>query len=226
MPAIARGAGAWGVINETYRRFAVQLRFHVDACQPRHPQGKGKVERHVRDLRETVDPRREVFDSLEQLQAVTDARLAERTARLRCPATGATIDEAWDQERRLLTPLPETLPEPFDVVVRRPVGIDCLVSFEGRRYSVPFRFVGREVEVRGLSGRVQILKDAAVIADHPRLTDRLILRDEAHYEGKDTDRVRAPMPLGRMGRRLAEIAASNVQHRSIDLYARLVEVAR
>ena len=41
------------------------------------PQGKGKVERHVRDLRETVDPRREVFDSLEQLQAVTDARLAE-----------------------------------------------------------------------------------------------------------------------------------------------------
>ncbi len=224
--AIARGAGAWGVINETYRRFAVQLAFHVDACQPRHPQGKGKVERHVRDLRETVDPRREVFDSLEQLQAVTDARLAERTARLRCPATGATIDEAWDQERRLLTPLPETLPEPFDVVVRRPVGIDCLVSFEGRRYSVPFRFVGREVEVRGLSGRVQILKDAAVIADHPRLTDRLILRDEAHYEGSDTDRVRAPMPLGRMGRRLAEIAASNVQHRSIDLYARLVEVAR
>ena len=34
------------------------------------------------------------------------------------------------------------------------------------------------------------------------------------------------MPLGRMGRRLAEIAAGNVQHRSIDLYARLVEVAR
>jgi DNA replication protein DnaC/transposase len=102
--AIARGAGAWGVINETYRRFAVQLAFHVDACQPRHPQGKGKVERHVRDLRETVDPRREVFDSLERLQAVTDARLAERTARLRCPATGAIIDEAWDQERRLLTP--------------------------------------------------------------------------------------------------------------------------
>jgi len=224
--AIARGAGAWGVINETYRRFAVQLKFHVDACQPRHPQGKGKVERHVRDLRETVDPRREAFDSLEHLQAVTDARLSERTARLLCPTTGASIAEAWDTERRLLTPLPETLPEPFDVVVRRPVGIDCLVSFEGRRYSVPFRFVGQEVEVRGLAGRVQILKNAAVIAEHPRDTDRLILRDEAHYEGKDTDLVRAPMPLGRMGRRLQEIAASNIQHRSIDLYARLAEVAR
>jgi hypothetical protein len=224
--AIAKGAGAWGVLNETYRRFAVQLKFHVDACQPRHPRGKGKVERHVRDLRETVDPRREVFDSLEQLQAVTDARLEERLARLRCPLTGTSIAEAWEQERRLLTPLPETLPEPFDVVVRRPVEIDCLVSFEGRRYSVPFRFARQEVEVRGLAGRVQILKDTAVIAVHARHTGQLILRDEAHYEGADTDRVRAPMPLGRMGRRLAEIAASNVPHRSIDLYARLAEVAR
>jgi hypothetical protein len=33
-----------------------------------------------------------------------------------------------------------------------------MVSFEGRRYSVPFRFVRQEVEVRGLAGRVQILK--------------------------------------------------------------------
>lgn len=91
---------------------------------------------------------------------------------------------------------------------------------------MPFRLVGQEVEVRGLAGRVQILKDAAVVAEHPRGTDALLLRDEAHHEGKDTDRVRAPMPLGRMGRRLQETAASNVQRRSFDLYARLSEVAR
>lgn len=224
--AIAKGAGAWGVINETYRRFATQLKFHIDACQPRHPQGKGKVERGVRDLRETVDPRREAFDSLERLQAVTDARLEERAGRRRCPATGTTVAEAWERERRLLTRLPETLLEPFDVVVRRPVGMDCMVRFEGRQYSAPFRFVGHEVEIRGLAGRVQILKNTEVIAEHPRGTETLILRDEAHYEGEDTDRVRAPMPLGKMGRRLQEIAASNVQHRSIDLYARLAEVAR
>jgi hypothetical protein len=222
--AIAKGAGAWGVINTTYRGFAGQLKFHVDACQPRHPQGKGKVERHVRDLRETVDPCREVFGSLEDLQAVTDARLDERAARLRCPATGSTVAEAWERERRLLTRLPETLPEPFDVVVRRPVGVDCMVNFEGRQYSAPFRFVGQEVEVRGLAGRVQLLKDNAVIAVHARGTDMLILRDEAHYEGEDTASVRAPMPLGRMGRRLQEIAAAGVQRRSIDLYAQLAEV--
>jgi hypothetical protein len=110
--------------------------------------------------------------------------------------------------------------------VYRPVGIDCTVSFEGRRYSVPFRFIGQRVEVRGLAGRVQVFKDATMVADHARGTAALLLRDEAHYEGENTDRVLAPMPLGRMGRRMQEIAASGVQHRSLDLYARLAEVAR
>lgn len=224
--AIAKGAGAWGVINETYRRYAVQMRFHVDACQPRHPQGKGKVERSVRDQREAFDVSGLVFESLEALQTWTDARLEERATHLRCPATGASVAEAWEQERRLLTPLPETLPEPFDIVVRRPVGVDCMISFEGRRYSVPFRFVNQEVEVRGLSGRVQVLKDCQVIAEHPRATAALLLYNETHFEGDGTASVRAPMPLGRMGRRLQEITAANVQHRSIEIYAQLAEVAR
>lgn len=34
---IAKCAGSWGVVNPTYQRYATQLKFHVDACQPRHP---------------------------------------------------------------------------------------------------------------------------------------------------------------------------------------------
>jgi len=52
-------------------------------------------------------PRREAFDSLEHLQSVTDARLDDRAARLRCPITGTSVAAAWDEERRLLTALPE-----------------------------------------------------------------------------------------------------------------------
>ena len=49
--AASRGAGSWGEFNPTYRRFAKQLKFHVDACAPRQPQTKGKVERLPRLLR-------------------------------------------------------------------------------------------------------------------------------------------------------------------------------
>jgi hypothetical protein len=187
------------MVTPTCRRYATQLKFHVDACQPRQPQAKGKLERSIRDQRTALDPYGEVFDSLEALQAWTDARLEARAERLRCPATGTSVAEAWQTERQLLTPLPETLPEPFDIVVRRAVGIDCLIAFGGRRYSVPFRYARQEVEVRGLAGRVQILKDCAVIAEHPRGGAALIVTDDAHCEGCSTDRVIAPQPLGRPG---------------------------
>jgi len=135
--AVARGAGAWGTINPTYRRYAGLMKFHVDACAPRQPQRKGKVERRVRDQRAAIDPYGRTFRDLAELQAWTDARVAARAAERRCPATATTVAEAWAEERRLLTPVPETAPEPFDLVAARRVGRDGLVAFEGRQYSVP-----------------------------------------------------------------------------------------
>jgi hypothetical protein len=41
-----------------------------------------------------------------------------------------------------------------------------------------------------------------------------------------TDRVMPPTPLGRMGQRLAEIAAMEPEKRPLDLYAACAEVAR
>ena len=108
----------------------------------------------------------------------------------------------------------------------RPVGRDGLVCFEGRQYSVPFRLIGERVEVRGAAGAVQILKACAEVARHPRATDRRLVVDPRHYDGPGTERVIAPAPLGRMGRRLQELAEAPVLQRSIELYAALAEVAR
>jgi transposase len=224
--AVVRGAGPWGTINAAYRRYATVMRFHVDACAPRQPQAKGKVERRVRDQRQALDPRGQVFADLAALQAWTDRRLEELAGERRCPASGTSVAEAWARERALLTPLPEPPPEPFDVVVVRPVGRDGLVCFEGRQYSVPFRLIGERVEVRGAAGAVQILKACAEVARHPRGTDRRLVVDPRHYDGPGTERVIAPPPLGRMGRRLQELAEAPVLQRSIELYAALAEVAR
>lgn len=132
----------------------------------------------------------------------------------------------WLEECRLLTPLPEILPEPFDVVVTRRVGIDCMVSFESRQYSVPFAYVGQMVEIRGCHATVQILADCRMLASHPRHTQARLVIDEKHFDGAATDRVLPPPPLGRMGLRLQQIAALEPQRRPINLYAALAEVAR
>jgi hypothetical protein len=93
---------------------------------------------------------------------------------------------------------------------------------------VPFSYVGREVEVRGCSGLVQILdsQTAAVLISYPRHSQERILIDPACYEGPGTAGVLPPKPLGRMARKLQEIAALPVERRPVDLYAALAEVAR
>ncbi len=90
--------------------------------------------------------------------------------------------------------------EPFDVVVSRRVSLDCLISFEGRRYSVPFHWVGRTVEVLGTHAEVIVRAGGEEIARHPRHTAALLVLDPAHFEGSSTDRVLAPTPLGRRAR--------------------------
>ena len=179
----------------------------------------------MRTQRWAHDPQGRPWESIAELQAWTDASL-ERSARARrCPATGTTVWEAWQAERGRLAPLP-ILPVPFDLVATRRVGTDALVAFEGRQYSVPFAYLGRQVEIRGGAGRVQVLADAAVIADHARHTPARLVIDPAHYEGPGTARVAAPTPLGRLGRRLQELAMLPVERRPLDLYAALAEVAR
>ena len=222
--AVVRGAGAWGRLNESYRRYATTVRFHVDPCTPYSPEHKGKVERAVRTHR-GVDLARQAWDSVDELQAATDEALLEAARRRRCPATGTSVLDAWQAERSALAPVPR-LPVPFDHVATRRVGRDGLVAFEGRQYSVPFAWLGRTVEVRGGAGTVQVLADHQVLAEHPRHTDRRLLIDPAHYEGPGTTTVQAPTPLGRLGRKLQELDAMPVEHRPLDLYAALAEVAR
>jgi len=224
---IVHGCGAWGQINEQYRVYARTMGFHIDACEVRAPEQKGKTERRVGDCK-GLDLRGRHFDGLADLQAWTDADRAARALKRICPVTGLSVAASWEAEKPFLRPLPEFLPEPFDLVKTVPVHKGCMVHFEGRSYAVPFLCTGREVEVRGCSGTVQILdsQTAAVLISYPRHTQERLLIDPTCYEGPGTVQVLPPKPLGRMARKLQEIALLPVEQRPVDLYAALAEVAR
>jgi transposase len=221
---ISRGAGPWGQINTAYRAYARAVGFHVDACRPHCPEDKGKVENKVGVLKRRLRFWAS-YPSLEAWQAHSDAQLDRWDQRRTCPATGTCVQDAWLEEQRVLRPLP-LLPEVFDVVATRVVHRDCTVCFEDRTYSVPFVLCGLAVEVRGCANVVQVLHDGQVVAEHPRGSRPRLVLDPAHYDGPGDARVLPPVPLGRMGRRLQEIALQPVECRPIDLYAALAEVAR
>jgi transposase len=221
---VTRGAGPWGEVNDTYRAYARAVGFHVDACLPRCPEHKGKVENKVGFVKRRLQLSGP-FAGLAELQRQTDGQLASSDSRRVCPATGLTVAASWQAEQRLLRPLP-LLPEPFDVTVTRAVQRDCTVSFEGRTYSVPFVLCGQLVEVHGCVGVVQVWHEGRVWAEHPRHTPERLLLDPAHYDGPGDERVTPPVPLGKMGRKLQEILEQPVEQRPLDLYAALAEVAR
>jgi hypothetical protein len=186
---------------------------------------KGKVERRGYDVKYLLLREGERFATLPDLQRATEQRILEQADRLLCPVTGGSIRAAWETERTLLKPLPMTLPHPFDVQVHRRVSRDCLIAFEERQYSVPYTCARSTVEVRGCADAVEIYRRGERLACFPRGTQCRLLIDQAHYEGPSDERVIAPAPLGRIGRKIvgprswesSEIpwAAS----RSIDTYA-------
>jgi len=235
---VASGAGPTAALNASYRAFAQACGFGVDPCRPARGSDKGKAERSVRTFRQAFgDLFRRSWEDLPSLQAALDERSRRLAERLQCPVTGTSVAEAHQAERSLLQPLPE-MGEPFDVVVARRVSRDCLVSFEGRRYSVPFAWMGRVIEVMGTLTAVVIRVAGAEIARHPRHTRRLLVIDPDHYEGDSTDQVLRPTPLGRRARlQLAGLSDPSLQHlirlpdagtlvRPITAYAQLVEAIR
>jgi transposase len=235
---VASGAGATAVLNRSYEIFARSCGFEIDPCRPATGSDKGKAERSVRTFRGSFgDLLRLDWLSPEALQGALDERALELAERLTCPITGTSVWEAWQLERPLLQPLPR-LEEPFDVVVSRRVHRDCLVSFEGRRYSVPFPWVGRTVEIMGTHRHVVIRAEGREIARHLRHTQAILVLEPEHFEGESTDRVLRPTPLGHRARlQLAGLsgpsrsalwslpAAERIQ-RPLDAYAELVEALR
>ena len=103
------------------------------------------------------------------------------------------------------------------------------MSFEGRHYSVPFRVVGRTVEVRGAAQHVVVLAEGREIAQHTRHTAARLVLVPAHYDGESTTAVRAPTPLGRRAHlQLAGISglpAPSAVARPMRAYIALVEEA-
>jgi transposase len=226
---VASGCGAWAKINDGYETYAKQMEFTPDPHRVNTPRDKGKAERRVDDVKVLQVTDSDRFEDTEDLQETGTMRVVDRSKKLTCPVTGKSVYESWHLEKPYLKPLPLSLPEPFDVQVLREVGRDCLVAFEGRRYSVPYQWAKRTVQVRGCAANVEIWGEGKRLCVFPRKTDCRLLVDQSHYEATGEGRSHAPVPLGKIGRQIVVPRSWEIEdapRRSIDRYEELVGAAR
>lgn len=138
------------VWNPRFLELCGHYRVEPRHCQVRRAQTKGKVERPFFFLEEQFVKGRSFRDFDHLLQELERFQAEELDQ-----AIHATTQESplarFAEERAFLTPLPErrfvSSQEEF-----RKVSWDCLVSFQGSRYSVPHLYAGKQVWVRASQG--------------------------------------------------------------------------
>ncbi|HEY2012921.1 MAG TPA: IS21 family transposase [Bryobacteraceae bacterium] len=150
-----RGEIVW---NAVFLDFARYWGFTPRLCRPYRAQTKGKVESGVKYIRRNF---------LCGLQGREPSNLADLNAELRRWVSevanqrvhGTTREQVlirWDEDQFGMQPVNGRLPYPYADDEQRKVARDAYVSWQGSRYSVPWRYAGKEVWVREQDRDVEV----------------------------------------------------------------------
>jgi hypothetical protein len=105
-----------------------------------------------------------------------DEELTEWTATIAdLRVHGTTHERPIDRFEREKASLVPTTAQPsfrLEMSLVRVVANDYLVTLDTNRYSVPFRLIGRTVEVKRRDGRVIVLHQGELVAEHEELPGR------------------------------------------------------
>ena len=153
--------------NQRMLDFALRVGFEVRLCQLYRAQTKGKVESGVKYVRRNMWPSMRFTDDadlnrqgLEWCDSVANRRIHGTTHRVPW--------EMLTEERPHLGKLPARGALAPYLREDRKVARDGFVSWEGSRYGVHWKWVGRTVQVGQRQGTVEVWAGDERIAVHPR----------------------------------------------------------
>lgn len=181
--------------NTRFLELCGHYRVEPVACAPGRPRTKGKVERPFFYLEQHLI-KGGTWADLDDLGRGLLAFSAELDEQIH-GTTAERPGERFERERALLTPLPARLFVGTHELVRK-VSWDCLVSFEGSRYSVPWPYAAKQVWLRPSRGTHLAVRDqrGEEIARHALAARKgMTVLDPAHYTGLRTDQPRSRVLL-------------------------------
>lgn len=155
------------VFNRSFQEYSQHRGFIIDAAMARHPEGKATVENQVKYVRENFF-KGEAFTDRDHAQMQAE-RWCRTTAGLRLHGTTRKRPLlVFEQEEfSALLPLSD---ERFDVPVWAVCKVhpDHHVRFKNALYSLPTRYVGKQVEVKGTRSLVRIYYQNQLIKTYPK----------------------------------------------------------
>lgn len=154
-------------LNRAYGELARYYGCIVDPARVRHPKDKAKVERNVSYARESFFRGRD-FQSLAEMRNTARVWSLEVAGRRQHGSTGERPLEVFlAGEQPALLPLP---PKPWEQAswTTAKVHPDCHLQAAKARYSVPYKYVGKRLDVRLGDKTVEIYDGATLVTSHLR----------------------------------------------------------
>jgi transposase len=213
--------------NPTFEAFAEHWGFEPRLCRPYRAQTKGKVESGVKYVKRNFLPGR-TFRDLADFNAQLAAWLTE-IADLR--RHGTTHERPIDRFAGEAAELARRAGQPsFLQAMRRErvVAEDWLVAIDTNRYSVPWRLIGRTVQVLRVGANWHILHRGELVAEHPVLAGRhqlSILPEHGPGAAVRNARTRFSVASNTPASQGAVHAMHEVEVRDLAVYDALREVA-
>lgn len=137
--------------NQKFEYYAKDMGFIPIACRPYRPQTKGKVEALAK-LMDRLKVYNEEFDTWEDL-VIISRNFMDDINEEESQGNGMIPVEALKKEKEYLLPLPYTAI--LDKYVSRQkeqktylVNRESMIRYEGRKYSVPTRYIGERMTVK------------------------------------------------------------------------------
>ena len=171
-------------INRGYAELAWHYGCLVDPARVCHPKDKPRVERMVPYVRDSFFCGRSFADlaSMRSQAASWSCEVAgERACRPLGGAKPLAVFRTLEAETLLALPA-----RPFEAATWQTakVGPDCHVSVGGALYSVPYRFIGRRLDVRSTETMVYVLSDGEIAKTHVRVEKGRRATDWSDYPEK------------------------------------------
>ncbi|MBN2111168.1 MAG: IS21 family transposase [Methanosarcinaceae archaeon] len=200
--------------NSQFEDFFKHYGFIPRLCRPYRPQTKGKIENTVgyvkRDLFLGID-----FVSMNDL----NEQAMKWLERVNSTVHGTTHEIPLERFKiEELVPLNQ---HPYRMIrkEKRKVSRDCYVSYLGNKYSVPYRFAGRNSEIHVDGGKLQVYIDNEQVCKHEIIPgNSRVVRNKEHFAGLLSEILKQNSQCRKTPQIPISMSDVEVEKRSLDVY--------
>ncbi|OVE74333.1 hypothetical protein BVX93_00175, partial [bacterium B13(2017)] len=171
------------IYQQQYKSFAEYYRFNSIPCRIYRPNDKGKVESGIKYVKNNFYKGRSFKDEDDQDSQLRNWQDNKCNKRIHGTTRKVPDEVFYNEEKKHLNPLPLQRYKISEVGTRKAYH-DCHIFVDYNYYSVPFQYVGNEVEIEKTNELVKIFYKNQEIATHIRLQGKGKFSTQEHHYPK------------------------------------------